>query len=269
MAKYKMSVWDGIRFFINLKCLLEMAYVFLLILNVTYFSSLLDDKLLIKLLKEYIKVYNLPMKVIFFEDATSIVGKRKYVPTNPIQWSGLVFPCLYIHLDFRIRKILLQIMLMTSSHRVFREFKGYCGYGITVQPHVGGIIYYFSLAETTDSTLMMWRTVWTSIAQIVWFSASFLQTQILFQDTIHEGAKLRTRFLKIEKIVPLEATLHLLLTSKPFLRRKKFTTNKRPSFTGQNELRCSGKIKSSWSEGSLTFQVPGLETAYFYLKPMD
>jgi hypothetical protein len=53
------------------------------------FSSLLDDKLLIKLLKEYIKVYNLPMKVIFFEDATSIsqsLGSQQMgMPTNPIQ----------------------------------------------------------------------------------------------------------------------------------------------------------------------------------------
>jgi hypothetical protein len=35
-----------------------------------------------------------------------------------------------------------------------------------------------------------------------WFCASFLKTQIPFQDTIHEGEKLRTRFLKIGKILP-------------------------------------------------------------------
>jgi hypothetical protein len=35
-----------------------------------------------------------------------------------------------------------------------------------------------------------------------WFSVSFLETKIPFQDTIHEGAKLRTRFLKIGKILP-------------------------------------------------------------------
>ncbi len=34
------------------------------------------------------------------------------------------------------------------------------------------------------------------------FSESFLPTQIPFQETIHEGEKLRTRFLKIGKILP-------------------------------------------------------------------
>lgn len=103
---------------------------FLLISNVTLFSSLLDNKLLIKLLKEYIKVYNLPMKVIFFEDATSIsqsLGSQQMgMPTNPIQWSGLVFPyCLYIHPDQKDS-------IANNAHdifRVLREFKGYCGYG--------------------------------------------------------------------------------------------------------------------------------------------
>ena len=125
----------------------------------------------------------------------------------------------------------------------------------------------------TQRNSRLWRSFYNLVRKSrifwTWFLASFFQTQISFQDAIHEGAKLRTRFLKIGKIVPLEATLNLLLTSKPFLRRKKFTTNKRPSFTGQNELQCSGKIKPPWSEGSLTFQVPGLETTYFYLKPMD
>ena len=127
MAKFKMFFWDGIRFFINLKCLFEMVYIFLLISNVTLFSSLLDDKLLIKLLKEYIKVYNLPMKVIFFEDATSIVGKRKYAnKSNSVIGFSLPLSIYSSGLPDQKNSI------ANNAHdifRVLREFKGYCGYG--------------------------------------------------------------------------------------------------------------------------------------------
>jgi|LakMenEpi03Aug12_release.lakeMendotaPanAssembly.Ray.scaffolds.fasta_scaffold1194122_1 hypothetical protein len=126
----------------NLKCLFEMVYVFLLISNaclrwytffllisnVTLFLSLLDDKLLIKLLKEYITVYNLPMKVIFFEDATSIVGKRKYAnKSNSV--IGFSLPLLSIYSSGLPDQ---KDSIANNAHdifRVLREFKGYCGYG--------------------------------------------------------------------------------------------------------------------------------------------